>query len=304
MIIQNIDSNTQVVFTGNPEADYRQIALVLNYTKKDGELYKYVTKDNTTYYPKGSLYPLNAVKLVAKNVTTFIVPDEYDFQMRKGSFDELSKSLTRFGERSIVQFGDIELDGPFVFRDGILITHSGKTISETESTGTVPHKMISEFIHRMGTDNGKMLYPIIKRFLNTVFLFKGNKNLLTGYANLKHYLNMMQQPQPNFKQLNVTSNGDYSINYDSNSLSRIKVVDVKDGIPVIKLYSGNTLVPNGNMTSPDPYILITTKPIQMQNQKFPYTVVRFKGTPLFISPLIFNSRQVLDQLPGGINLLK
>jgi hypothetical protein len=304
MIIQNIDSSNQVIFTTNPEADYRHIALALNYTKKDGELYKYVTKDITTYYPKGSIYPLNAVKLVAKNVTTYIVPDEYDFHMRKNSLDELSKSLSRFGEKSIVQFGDIELNGPFTVRDGMLITNSGKTISESESTATVSHKMISEFIHRMGTDNGKMLYPIIKRFLNTVFLFKGNKNLLTGYANLKHYLNMMRQPQPNFRQLNITSSGDYSINYDSNSLSRIKVVDVKDGIPIIKLHSANNLVVNGSITNPDPYILITTKPIQMQNQKFPYTVVRFKGTPLFISPLIFNSRAVLDQLPGGINLLK
>lgn len=305
MIVQNINSHTQVIYTLNPEADYKKIAESLNYTRKDGMLYKNVIKDSSTYYPNGSDRSLTAVKLISKEVTTYIVESEYTFQLTDSTFPDLINVFKRFGDTCIIKFNGIELSGPFSYRDGVIISNSGKTITSNTSTNNVTHTLISQFIHHMGTDNGNMLHPIIQRFVTTMFLFKGNKHLLTGYANLKQYLHIMKQPMPKFNSITQSEQSDYVINYDVTSLSKAKVIDVKDGTPVIEIVTNNKLTQFDSSTSiPEPYILITTKPIQMQNQTFPYTVVRYKGTSLFISPLIFNSRKILEQLPGGINLLK
>lgn len=309
MITQNINVNTQIIFVNDPQSEYKVIARELKYTKKDGELYKYVKVDFASmYHPYGASNSLQCIKLTAKNIDTYIVKKSFDFHMSHSHIRNVVNALSHFGGDYVPIIDGVEFDGSIdeVSSDK-LQDESGKSISFGEQQETDNTKIIHKMIHRLSTDNGHMLAPIIKRFLNTVHLFKGNKNLLTGYAKLDSYLRMIKQPTTGLIQKN---NDDENSNFlisldDESSQGRVEVVGIRDGKPVVELKFRGTLVKNDSLhQTPDPYVLLTTKPIILGRQRIPYKVVSYRGTPIFISPLIFNSSKVLRDMKGGINLLK
>jgi len=54
----------------------------------------------------------------------------------------------------------------------------------------------------------------------------------------------------------------------------------------------------------DPFIFITTKPMILRRERIPYQIVSYRGTTLFISMLLFLDTKILNEIKGGINLLK
>lgn len=309
MIVQNINSNAQIIFTENPHSDYRSIARELKYTKKDGDLYKYVNLEmSSSYYPRGSSTSMPAIKLTAKGMDTYIVKDSYDFVVVDSTCRNIVHAVKHFGEDSIIKLDSNEFNGPLQelgpdkFRDS-----DGKSIVIGDQAQPQGNEVLHKFIHRMTTDNGRMLQPLMQRFLATIFIIKGNKHMFTGYARLENYLRILKLPTKGLIQDNGEEvDGDYRLSLENTSTqARVKVVGVRDGVPVIELMvQGNLQSVSGTKAKPDPYLLITTKPIVLKNQRMPYTVVSYRGNSLFITPLIFNSLAVLSSMRGGINLLK
>ena len=230
MIIQNIDNTTQVVFTREPSADYRNIARELNYTKKDGNLYKYVKVEYShVYYVKGGSGSVPCVKFTAKGIDTYIIADSYDFTISSDNPRNVVNALKTFGEDYILQIDGIEFKGGMKEIKDTMRDDNGKVISFGDmdvSESPLVHKMI----HRLSTDNGRMLAPILQRYLNTIHLFKGNKSLLTGYAKLESYLRMLQiSTKGLFNKIDSEIDADYILKMDDrNSQARINVVGVRD----------------------------------------------------------------------------
>lgn len=308
MIVQNINSNTQVVFTREPSADYRNIARELKYTKSDGNFYKYVKVEySQVYYVKGGSGSVPCVKFTAKGVETYIVQDSVDFSLSTDGPRNVINALKTFGGNYIIQIDGIEFKGGMQEIKNTMRDVNGKIISFGGDVGISDSTIIHKMIHRLSTDNGRMLAPIMQRFLNTIHLFKGNKSLLTGYAKLDTYLRMLQMPTKGlFNKIESDIDADYVLKMDArSSQARINVIGIRDGVPVIELKMRGKLQDAAILAeTPNPYILMTTKPIRLKNQKMPYIVVSHRGTPVFISPLIFNSDKILRGMKGGINLLK
>jgi len=309
MIVQNIDSNTQVIFTDNAQSDYLSIATELGYTKKDGGLYKYVTAEfSQMYHPRGAQSSIPCVRLIAKGVETYIVKNSFDFVLNVDHIRNAIHGFEHFGSNYIPVVDSIEFKGPFNELSGNRIQDNiGKIISFAEQQVSDNSSMIHKVMHRLATDNGHMLAPIIKRYLNTIHLFKGNKNLLTGYAKLENYLRMIKQPTTGLIQdVDDGIDADYVVNFNNGSTqARVIVTGVRDGVPVIELKFNGSLNTHGKkVQKPEPYVLLTTKPINLGRERLPYNVVSYRGTPIFITPLIFNSTKILSELKGGINLLK
>lgn len=308
MIVQNINNVTQVVFTREPSADYRNIARELNYTKNDGNLYKYVKVEySQMYYVKGGNGSLPCVKFTAKGVETYIIQDSFDYLISNENPRNTINALKTFGDDYIVRISGVEFKGGMVEVNDTIRDVNGKTISFDGDVNATDFPLIHRMIHRLSTDNGRMLAPITQRFLNTIHLFKGNKHMLTGYAKLDTYLRMLQIPSKGlFNKVDSEIDADYVLKLDNiSSQARVNVIGVRDGNPVLELNMRGELQDATSITgTPDPYVLLTTKPIRLKNQKMPYTVISYKGTPVFVSPLIFNSSKILRDMKGGINLLK
>jgi len=303
MIVQRIDSNTQIIYTNDRISDAKSIASELGYVKKDGEYYKTLEyMQNTSYYPKGSSHSIDSSKFVYKGVSTYIINKTYSFMINKENPQLLVDNLNKFGSTFIMktgsnQFeGDVSLDASrnIKFSDGSTISLDASTKSDTTN--------LDNFIHRMSMDNGRMLYPVLKRFINTVFMFNGHKSMLTGYIKLRDYLYMIKTPSTGLFNAVKGTNAKYSLNINSSS-ARMSVVDVNNGIPIIELLIDGTITLNTQTGKFDPFILFTTKPISMKNQQMPFKTVQYKGVTIFITPLLFSNIETLSTLRGGINLL-
>jgi hypothetical protein len=309
MIVQNINSETQVIYTTNRVTDLPQVGEALKYNKKNGGFYKYVTVEHSTYFtPPKSTTSLPAIKLIAKGITTYVVDDTVEFNIDKSNVGNIIQLLSKFGEDYIIRYNNIDLNGPFRKNGSDSLINNESTIISIGSYGVNDNtNQIHNFIHRMRTDNGRMLDPVLRRFANTVFLFKGNKKLLTGYVNLSMYLNVIKYPSRGLFNMNLPdTKADYVINLTSNSSRvRLKVVDVINGKLVLNIsLDGSIEAASQYKQQISPYVLITTAPVNLLNQKFPNFVVQYRKLPIFITPIIFNSSEILKQLRGGINLLK
>ena len=304
MIVKNIDSENQLIFTGNKEGDLNTICSELGYLRKDGTYYKTLTIDrNYNYYPSNSDISISAIKLYYKNVTTIILDKFSECMINGNDISKLIKLLNRYGTNHSVKINGVTFDGPLNQSANDIITSDDKkiTIGDTTNSNNDIRNM-HNFIHKMSMDNGRMLYPILRRYTNTLHLFKGNKSLLTGYVKLSDYLYTLKMPITGIKKLMGGSDSDYNIMLNSN-IVKIEITNITNGRIEYNVDFNGSLTTNINTGKYDPYILFTTSPITLQNQKLPFQVVSMNGIKIFVSPLLFSNRDVLAKLKGGINLL-
>ena len=98
------------------------------------------------------------------------------------------------------------------------------------------------------------------------------------------------------------SDSEYNIMLNSN-IVKIEITNITNGRIEYNVDFNGSLTTNINTGKYDPYILFTSSPITLQNQKLPFQVVSMNGIKIFVSPLLFSNRDVLTKLKGGINLL-
>ena len=310
MIIQKISDSEQIAFTSDRQFDFNRIIKELGYSKGTGEPYKYVQVDYShLYFISGSYESVISTRIKAKGNTTYIINDSNTFSHAVGgNVDTFLSRLKAFGDKYFLKIGDVVLEGGFR-KDGStsIKNNRGDVISLGAARTDKEIKGIHNFIHRMKMDNGRMLIPMIIKFLNIALMFQNNKRyLLTGYANLLNYLTFIKNPSREIlKNMNKSYDSGYVMDFNTNySDIDLTISDTKDGKIVVDMdFDGDFRPAEESIAQIDPYILMTLKPIKLLNQRMPYFMVSYKNTSVFVTPLFFNSAKILKSLKGGINLL-
>src|SRR5574343_551741 len=206
MIVKNLDDSNQLIFTNNITADINSICSTLGYVKKNGDLYKGVNIiSGNTYYPSNSDVSLQSTKISYKKVTSIVLDKKIELVTNVSNINKVIQALGRFGNDYVVNIKGTEFKGGLVLDvNGNINTNDGTKISINKSASSNSDiTRMHNFIHKMSMDNGRMLYPVLKRFSNTIHLFKGNKSLLTGYIKLDDYLYIMKMPQSDIKNIHL-----------------------------------------------------------------------------------------------------
>lgn len=308
MIIYKTSDNIELVFTNNKSIDFNSVINGLNYSKGGGIVKDGITVSHSvSYSPVGYSKPIITTKLQYGDKITYIIDDNIKFNF--SDVHNFINEFNYFGKQAILNFKGNSFGGNFSkFKENSIRNYEGNIITFKRSSNISGNmKGIHNFIHRMKMDNGHMLIPIIKRYVNTIMLFKGKKKFLTGYANLHDYLNFIRNPSKDilnsFNEANTDSDFIVELNDNSPEIN-MKVSGVVDDKLMVDLFINGELKTKYIPEVVVPYILMTTKPIKLGNQTMPYFISRQQGMPIFISPLPLKSDEMVKSLKGGINLLK
>ena len=308
MIIHKIDDTTELVYTDNRTIDFNFVISAINYSDGGGSINSNVDVSHAhSYSPEGYTKSVVTTKLEKGDKTTYILDNTISFNYRDVS--SLLGEFKYFGKKAVLNFKGNQFGGNLSrHKDSSIRNNDGKVITFKQSSISPDSvKGIHNFIHRMKMDNGQMLIPIIKRYLNTVMLLKGAKHLLTGYANLEDYLNFIKSPSRDILNsfTETISDADFVIEINPSSPEvRMKAVGVKDDHLIVDLIVDGKIDSVDDTESLKPYVILNTKPIKLLNQTLPYFISRQKNIPIFITPLMLKSTEMLTNLKGGINLLK
>jgi len=307
MIIHKISDTEELVYTDNRTIDFNSVISELKYSSGGGSLNSDVTPSYAfSYTPEGYGKSVVTTKLERGGKKTYILDNTISFNFSNvGNF---LRELNYFGKKAVLNFKGNDFGGNFLTHKESSIRNShGNIITFKKTTVKGNTKGIHNFIHRMKMDNGQMLIPIIKRYFNTILLLKSSKHRLTGYANLEDYLSFIRSPSKEILDgfSETLNDADFSIEINPNAPEiKLKAQGVRDDTLMVELFANGDLKTADTPDTSTPYIFLTTKPIKLLNQEFPYIISRQKNIPIFISPMLLTSKKMIENLKGGINLLK
>jgi len=307
MIIQQ-DASNYYVWVADRAAQLPSVMSEFKLLNKEKTPHKYVQiQSNGQYTPKGGVTPLPCTTILAKDKAIFVMNNSFNFSILRNDARPLSNALNRFGSASIVNIDDNNFKTPISVSDSKHLKSGIDKIAIGQFINSTIENKVDQFIHRMKTDNGKMLLPLTRKFVDVSHIMGGNKSRLTGYADLNIYLRMLNQPTLNSEALiKDMANSNYLLNVPEEQVNAMVVVDgVENGNlklhlkAPIKMYSDEKPLPQKF-----PFLLFTLKPITLKEQKFPFFVMPYKHNRLFVTAMILDSMKPLESLSGGLNLLK
>jgi len=305
MLISNISNTLKLVFTGNRNNDFNAVMYKLKLAGPTGDVKKGVNVNHSSSYnSQGTSKSEVATKVDNGGKTIYILNDKISFYYH--GIDDFLSRLRYFGDKVLLKIKGNTFTGSFSsYKNNSIEDSDGKIITFKSSVSTEDdNTQIHKFIHRMKTDNGRMIDPLIKRYSNTLRMVKGKRQLLTGYANLYDYLTYAQNPSSDILNSFSESFDSEGVTFNINNKGvELKASGESDGKMVVNLLmKGDFEKPEGEKQTP--YVILNTKPIKLLNQQMPYFVSRQKYFPVFITTLFFKNDETLKNLKGGINLLK
>jgi len=308
MIIHKISDTVDLIYTDDKSADFNSIITKLNYSSGGGNLKSNIAVSySSPYSPPFYNKSITSTKLQKGSKVTYIVNNSITFHYRDAS--SLINELNYFGKNTVLKFKGKSLGEDLSkYKANSIKNKSGTVITFKESTYTNDdNKLNHRFMHYMKTDNGRMLIPVIKRYVNTLMLFKAKRHLLTGYINLDDYMDFIRKPSSGILDsfTEKDEDSDFVIKIGNNSPRvKLKASSVNEGNLVVNLLVDANIESNETEVKPIPYIIFNTKPIKLINTTLPYFISRQNNMPIFITPVILKSSDMLTKLKGGINLLK
>ncbi len=171
----------------------------------------------------------------------------------------------------------------------------------------INEKDLTTFIYRMKKDNGKILSPLVNRFSRTAYLLNNNRRAILGYAHLPTYFRLLKNDMyENYYPFISIDKNDYIINIKSTlSFFTLKIDNEGDNNPVIRVNIDGVEISKKKLDSKgDPYLIVGTRPIDVNGLKLPFFVVKERSFNNFCSVLVFKDDSFLSNMKGGINLLK
>ena len=299
-MIKYTDSHLNtVMFVIDIDSEFKSFLTRNRLSKPDGTPYKGITiSKGSTYQFTGSNTHLPAHLVTKKDGSKhYFVSKNIKFDDWK---DKTSSNLVTFfntyGYDSVLNLDNLSLNGMWNRSGDNLEIDS--TIFELTSSSDLSTDYIHNFIHKMKTDNGRMISPLTEKFLVVVRLVRRNASRFTGYANIETYLKRMNIPSTLFQGKNVSDN------------KRLEFIDTPvltveaAGINSISINVSGISIADTSNNKPNAYILLTLKPITLGGAKLPFFTIRYSDLMLFVSPLIMTNDNYLRNLEGGINLLK
>lgn len=306
MIIQK-DNTNFYVWVNNKEAQLNNVLSEFKLLDSNTQPSKHIQiHRNGQYMPKGATTPLASITVLAKDKAIFIMNDMHRFSLLRNDARALASALNRFGV-STVDINGKSIKGPFSAIDSRHLKTGSKNIALGQFINNSIESKVDQFIHRMKTDNGKMLLPLTRKFTDMLHLLGKNRNRLSGYVDLNLYLRMLNQPTLNtesvIKDLNTA---DYLLNIpqeQTHAVISVAGVDASGVKLVLKspsvLYDGVESLPQKN-----PYLMFTPKPLSLKDEQFPFFVLSYKGHRVFVTAMIMDNSSPFESLSGGVNLLK
>lgn len=240
-------------------------------------------------------------KIKYKELILLVFDDRHSINFN--GLNNLIKILDSLSPEYILNIDETNFHGKFrVIKPNLIKDASGKTIS----TGLEKENIsdVTSFIYRMKKDNGQIISPLTKRFSRTGFIIK-NKRAILGYAHLPTYIKMLKDQGVQGFTSNIDNGADYMITLQKNNPEvNIRIIDKIRDIPIIKIEIPGSSLEKIKKHNEDPYLLMYSKPIEINKKKLPYFIVMHGKTPTFVSIISFSSSEFLEKMKGGIDLLK
>lgn len=312
MIFYEPRENMTVIFTKNKDADFNTIIRELKYVKKNGEPYKYVNVQKGSYLKlDGAPETFSAIKLDAKGKETYIVDDEVTVKVSKNGANKFASVLSRFGKNTEVTIDKRPFKGNFVASSSGSIRDANGTeiVIGSETGGGVDMQQVNQFIYKMRQDNGNLLAPILKKYITTLHFVGKNRNIITGYAHLPTYLQLIKSPFGNLAKT-LRNNSDVSglvFGAGKNDFMANVVVRGAKGRKLLIEVQSNEKLTNmgaGSERIPNPYVLFSTSPLKFTSEEVPRFTISMGRQTIFVSIFLFDMEKHLQNLKGGTNLLK
>ena len=308
MVIQQHNNTTYCVWVSDRKAQLQSVMTHFKLLNNQNQPFKYVQVNmNDNFTPKGGISSLSAISILAKDKAIFVMDNSFTFHLQRTDIKPLANALNKFGGSHNLVIGDTMIKGPFHVTDATHLSSGGGKIAIGQFIDNTIETKVDEFIHRMNTDNGRMLSPLAKKFSDIAHLMGGNRGRLTGYANLNVFLRMLNKPMLNTSSLvKDMANSPYLLHLPLGQMqAKVVVTGIEGSTLVITLISSAKLF-SGNHQLPQkfPYLILTAKPFRLQDQQFPFFAMPFKQHRLFVTAIILDTDDPLKSLSGGLNLLK
>lgn len=312
MIIYEPRENMTVVFTKNKDADFNSIIQEFKYAKKNGEPYKYVNVQKGSYLKlDGSTETFSAIKLNAKGKEIYIVDDEVTVKVSTHGANKFASALSRFGKNTEFTIDNRPFKGNFTTSSPGSVRDANGTeiVIGSETGGGVDMKQVTQFIYKMRQDNGNLLAPILRKYITALHFVGKNRNIITGYAHLPTYLQMIKSPFSNLvKALKNNADKPGLVFGAGKTEFTVKIVvrGAKGRKLLLEVQSGEKLskMGAGMEGNPNPYVLFSTAPLKFTSEEVPRFTISMGRKTIFVSVFLFNAEKHLQNLKGGTNLLK
>ncbi len=292
----------EVVFVDDKN-ELNQVYSKFSLLKKDGTLYKTVSinKEYNFESPLGNNIYCTLIKY--KDSKILVIQNSTNFTLNPETF---LSNFDNFGFKYNVTIDERKISGPLVkVENNLYKDQDGNKISF--GTKSEENKELDSFIIRMKKDNGHIISPLVKRFLRTSLLFKDSRAIM-AYAHLPTYFRMLKTNLDN--KFNTTqehnSKANLIINANFNTGNcKLKVVQLRDDyIDIEATIPGASLSSPGAKSAADPFLLASTRPININGNKIPFFVINMGKVPIFISVLLFKDTTYLRSIKGSIDLMK
>lgn len=301
-MIEIIKDGVIYIFCQDKNTHIQPILEKYSILKKDRTPYKSAVIDNNhMFYLDGTQYTCNSIKY--KNTHILIFNDVYDFEIDSiGKLGMIIKDFTPICDK--ISFGGFDFGGRFdKVEDNLIKDDSGVFIGVNSPKQNSDE--LSSFIFRMKKDNAQIISPLVKRFAKSAFVIRDKRSIM-GYAHLPTYFRILKHGfnEKFMYETDIDPRVDYLI--DASSSYKGKLIMGEGGVLTIHFSNGTKPYrkPINSKKSADPYLLISTQPININGNKLPFFTSIFEHKPIFISILLFSDNSILKNMKGGLDLLK
>ena len=278
-----VNDREQIVFVDDLDG-INKILSEYGLLKSDGSLYNDIVVDRQVFTYGDVLNGVIANKISYRGIIIWMV---LSVNKINTSIGDLYQFINKCGN-PIVKIDGVIYSGNLSYNsEQLKIGNSTLSSKKSLSNDSFIHTAMAKISH----DNGRMLDPISNKFTSIVKLAKSHAKMFTGYADLITLFDILKQP------MNKLDDSVINVKFDKSVTVTYNVVDNK----LICEVNGISV---SDESAIRPYIIYTLKPIKLQNQNFPFQVIKKHGLNLFLTPVILNNEDLLKDLRGGINLLK
>lgn len=304
MLLYKKSDKESIIFTRDINGDINNILYSLNCFENGGKLKKDVSVQYSSWYSidqSSSTQQCN--KITTPKEIIYVMNDSISFNFN--SPYSLVQKLKEYGENTYIKIYDKSFMGGFsVYKTNSIQDGNGNIISFKEKKEDENTPLIHKFIQYMKINNGRMIIPLISKYVNILSAVGKKRSFIVGYANIHNYLKIIKQPNGNIlKMLKEENVDDYVVELGSKKQMKLVVSNIIKNTISLDLYIDGTMKRDIDKEISDIYILLNTRPIVLQNKNLPYFINTFNNVSVFITPLILTDTKMLTNLRGGMNLL-
>jgi hypothetical protein len=305
MLLYKKNDKESIIFTSDINGDLNRILYTLNCFENGGKIKDGVSVQYSalcSIESGGSTQQCN--KITTPKETIYVMNDSSSFNF--SSPHSLIQKLREYGNNTIVKIYDRSFMGGFsTYKTNAIQDDKGNIISFKDKKEDADIPLLHKFIQYMKMNNGRMIIPLISKYVNTLSIVGKKRSLIVGYANVQDYLKIIKEPNGNFiKMLREENKDDYIVELGPKKQMKLVISNIVDNKISIDLYIDGTMKKDVDVSISDIYILLNTRPIVLQNQNLPYFINTFNSISVFITPLILTDTKMLTNLRGGMNLLR